>query len=130
MLKSEELSNPQSCLNTAESDEPLFVLKGRDKHAPALVWLWAVLRELDSEKPEIVANARECCVRMMLWAKDHGRQSVGNGQAVLAGVLELIRCANFAAEKETLNAPTNVDFVRMILNQTKFQAEQPKEPDQ
>ncbi len=108
---------PHSCYLSAEPDEPLFILKARDKHAPALVWLWAVLRELDSEKPEIVKDARECVVEMMLWAKDHGRQSVGIGQAALAAVLELVRAANQAV-KDAQNAETNVDFVRAILAQT------------
>ena len=41
------------CYANAQPDEPMFVLLGRDKHAPALVWLWAVLRQLDGEKPEV-----------------------------------------------------------------------------
>ena len=28
------------CYANAEGDEPMFVLLGRDKHAPTLVWLW------------------------------------------------------------------------------------------
>lgn len=69
------------CYANADPDEPMFVLLGRDKHAPALVWLWAVLRELDQEDAEKVKEARECCVSMIGWANDHGRKSVGLGQS-------------------------------------------------
>jgi hypothetical protein len=120
-------NNPgvHDCYARAEPDEPMFHLLARDKHGPALVWLWAVLRELDGESAEVVADARERVVSMMCWAHDHGRQPVGNGQAVLAGVLELIRCANYAVEKEAANAPTGVDFVRMILCKTTFEQTAP-----
>jgi hypothetical protein len=109
------------CYAKAEPDEPLFVLLARDKHAPALVWLWAVLRELDGEKPETVAEARTCCAAMLLWAQEHGRQAVGVGQSVLAGVLELIRTANYAVEKHAANVPTGEEFMRLLMNFTRFQ---------
>lgn len=108
------------CYQNAEPDEPMFVLLGRDRHAPTLVWLWAVLRELDQEDPEKVKEARECCLNMMVWAKNHGRKSVGIGQAALAGVLELIRCANYAV-KEASNCPTDMEEVRKMLCNTTFE---------
>jgi hypothetical protein len=40
MRKSEELSNPKSCLNKAKDDELLFVLLARDKAAPYVVRMW------------------------------------------------------------------------------------------
>ena len=110
------------CYANAEPDEPMFVLLGRDRHAPSLVWLWATLRELDQETPEKVAEARQCVVDMMVWQVDHGKQMSGNGQAVLAGVLELIRCANYAVKMDAAkNTPTSEDFVRRILAETKFE---------
>lgn len=79
-------NNPGACdcYAKAEPDEPLFVLLARDKHAPALVWLWAVMRQLDGENPERIAEARQCAVDMIGWAADHGRQSAG----VAGGVME------------------------------------------
>src|ERR1044072_2239185 len=53
------------CYANADPDEPMFVLLGRDKHAPTLVWLWSTLRELDNEDPAKVQEARECCFDMM-----------------------------------------------------------------
>lgn len=93
------------CYHNAEPDEPMFVLLARDKHAATLVWLWAVLRELDSEKPEVVAEARQCVQSMMLWAADHGRPSVGLGQAALVAVMELISGVNAAAKEEFKKLP-------------------------
>lgn len=55
------------CYAAAHPDEPMFVLLGRDRHAPMLVTLWALLRELDGEDASKVAEARECALRMRTW---------------------------------------------------------------
>lgn len=112
------------CYAKAEPDEPMFILLARDKHAPALVWLWAVLRNLDGESAEKVAEAQQCCAEMIAWAATHGRQTVGVGQGVLAGVLELIRTANYAV-KTAENVPTGEDLMRMVLCHTPVQQEPP-----
>lgn len=109
------------CYANAEADEPMFVLLGRDKHAPTLVWLWATLRELDGEDIAKVNEARECCTAMIKWAHDHGRKSVGLGQAALAGVMELIRSINGAAKAMNIqseNAMTDVSMMRLFLAKT------------
>lgn len=41
MLKRDELTNPESCLNKADEAEPLFVLRANDENAPAAVAAWA-----------------------------------------------------------------------------------------
>jgi hypothetical protein len=41
MIKSEELKRPESCLNMARSDEPIFVLRANDELAPTVVRRWA-----------------------------------------------------------------------------------------
>lgn len=48
------------CYANAEDDEPMFILLGRDKHAPALVRMWAELRKMDGEDPEKIREARGC----------------------------------------------------------------------
>jgi len=103
------------CYANAEPDEPMFVLLGRDRHAPALVWLWAVLRELDDEDAAKIREARECAVSMIDWSADRGREVVGVSTSVLAGVLELIRAANHAVLKGARNTPTDLDTVRLFL---------------
>ena len=40
MIKSDELYNPNSCLNKANDDELIFVLLGRDKAAPIAILAW------------------------------------------------------------------------------------------
>lgn len=52
------------CYANAEPNEPMFVLLGRDKHAPALVEAWAMQRENAGEDPAKVAEARECARSM------------------------------------------------------------------
>ncbi len=84
------------CYANAEPDEPMFILLGRDRYAPTLVWLWSILREVDGEDPEIVKEARECVNEIVNYQIAHGRKTAGLAQAVVAGVLGLIRVANTA----------------------------------
>lgn len=112
------------CYASAEPDEPMFVLLGRDKYAPAIVWLWATLRELDGENKEKIAEARTCAANMMGWAHDRGKPVVGFGQATLAGVMELIRSVNGAAHRlgeVHKNQMTDVEVLRMFLAETAFE---------
>lgn len=52
MRKTEEVENPNSCLNKAQDDEPLFVLLGRDKAATATIRFWVTERiKLGLNKP-------------------------------------------------------------------------------
>jgi len=109
------------CYTNAEPDEPMFVLLARDKHAPTLVWLWAVLREIDGEDQAKLKEAQECVVSMIEWAHNHGRKSVGLGQAALAAVLELVRGCNYAVKlsrQEAKNGPLTVEEFRAFLAET------------
>lgn len=109
------------CYQAADPDEPMFVLLARDKHAAALVWLWSALREIDGENPEKVKEARDCMAWMIKWASEHDRKSVGVGEAVLAGVLELIRAANYGVAQPK-NTETTTDILRKFLCQTTFES--------
>jgi hypothetical protein len=108
------------CYVNAEPDEPMFVLLARDKHAPTLVYLWSVLRELDGEDAVKVAEALECVRSMIKWSADHNRKSVGLGQATLAGVMELIRAANMGVTNSS-NSATDENLLRRILSRTEFE---------
>jgi len=118
-------NNPTAndCYAKAEPDEPMFVLLGRDKHAPTLVWLWSVLRELDEEpQPEKIKEAQECAVAMIEYAAARGGKAVGLGQSVLCGVFELMRAANFATRTVSpQNQPTGVEAVRMFFAHSAFE---------
>lgn len=115
------------CYAKAADDEPIFVLLARDKHAATLVWLWAVLRELDGEDPEKVAEARACCASMMDWARDHDRKVAGLGQAGLAAMIELIRTANHRVEGAT-NDATSDELMRLFLCKTEFEKPSVEDP--
>ena len=41
MIKSNEIQSPSSCLNSAASDEPIFVLRANDELASDIVREWA-----------------------------------------------------------------------------------------
>ena len=64
MLKRDELANPDSCLNKAGDDEPIFVLRANDEAAPGIVGAWALAyaRQKGGASrmtPEQQAKARE-----------------------------------------------------------------------
>lgn len=44
MLKRDELADPNSCLNKAKDDEPIFVLLGRDASAAPAIIEWTASR--------------------------------------------------------------------------------------
>ena len=117
----ENAEKREDCYERRMPGEPTFTLLGRDRHAPALVALWATLRELDGESREVVAEARECVLAMMGWGVERGRQYVGFGQTALVGVLELIRQANATARKDANNQPTRDEFVRQLLSITELE---------
>jgi len=59
---------------SAADDEPMFILLGRDKDAPLIVKLWALMRESAVEmgaKPPTdlaqVTEARQCAYQMERW---------------------------------------------------------------
>ena len=41
MIKDREVAEPNSCLNQAAADEPIFVLRANDELAPGVVREWA-----------------------------------------------------------------------------------------
>jgi hypothetical protein len=108
------------CYANAEPDEPMFILLGRDKHAPTLVWLWATLRELDGEDAAKIAEARRCVSSMLTWLKDRDRPCAGLGQAGMAAMMELMRAANYAFENAP-NPATQDAMMRMYLAKTEIE---------
>ena len=58
---------------TAETDEPYFCLIARDRHAPALLELWAAMREKEGEDPDSVAEVRRVADEMRAWAQAKGK---------------------------------------------------------
>jgi len=63
--RSENIENEHSCWNNARDDEQIFILLGRDRHAPALIQLWALMREKEGEDEEVVNEAREVAQLMI-----------------------------------------------------------------
>ena len=115
------------CYANAEPNEPIFVLLGRDKHAPTLVWLWSVLRELDKEKPEKIAEAQSCALSMIQWLAGKGGRAVGLGESALCAVMELIRAANFASTRGE-NLESTIDTMRKFFTTTTIELDEEKTP--
>jgi hypothetical protein len=77
---------PHDCYAAAGPDEQIFHLLGRDRHASALVELWALLREKEGEDPAVVQEARDRASAMAAEARSLGKP-----------VLELNSLLSFAA---------------------------------
>lgn len=75
MTKTELLQDPDSCLNKAAPDEPLFVLRANDPIAPYIVEHWASMyitnKRLDGEvsraQLDKMANATVVAAGMRTW---------------------------------------------------------------
>lgn len=55
------------CYETAEPDEPMFVLLARDSLAPALVEMWAAVREIMGTDILQSNEAMACAEAMRRW---------------------------------------------------------------
>ena len=78
------------CYNNAEPDEPLFTLLARDKHAPTLVLLWAVLRDLDGEDESKIQEACQCCKDMIAFARSVDRPVLNIYHTAMKALLGLM----------------------------------------
>lgn len=68
------------CYANALPDEPMFTLLGRDKHAGALVRLWALLRQRDGEDEAKIAEAIACADAMDKCARGLGKNPLESAQ--------------------------------------------------
>lgn len=72
--KSEEIMNPNGCLNRAAPDEPIFVLRAHDPLAAGIVDEWAtryadkVDGPMDARRAAKYDEARHLAARMRTWA--------------------------------------------------------------
>ena len=66
------------CYANAEPDEPMFVLLGRDPMASALVKLWAHLRALEGEDPDVVSEAIDCAEAMKRHVVSVGKEDASD----------------------------------------------------
>lgn len=72
MIKSEELSNPNSCLNRAADDEMIFVLRAKDICAPYAILFWILSRVScgkNEEGDEQIKDAQKIAEGMFLSQK-------------------------------------------------------------
>jgi hypothetical protein len=74
-MSSKNNPGPFDCYAAAEPSEPMFILLGRDVHAPALVEEWANARMTCGEAPEKVKEAREIALDMRAWCMRLGKTS-------------------------------------------------------
>lgn len=56
-------------------DEPVFLLRAKDRCAPASVEMWAVGLELAGGDPETIAAVRQWAQRMREWQVEHGAKT-------------------------------------------------------
>lgn len=66
-IKRDELTNPNSCLNKADPEEPIFVLRAQDLLAPIVIRLWADLARANKTDEEKVQEAKRLAFSMEQW---------------------------------------------------------------
>lgn len=59
------------CYAKLADDEPYFVLRAKDPHAPALVEMWAALRQAQYGPYPKLDEARQCARDMRVWKTAH-----------------------------------------------------------
>ncbi len=67
MTKRQEIDDPNSSLNKAADDEPVFVLRAQDRFAPAIISAWAA--RVNTLSPVKAAGARETAKAMIEWQR-------------------------------------------------------------
>lgn len=87
------------CYVNAEPDEPMFVLLGRDRHAPLLVWLWARMREFEHERDDVVEEATACANSMAEYLKVKGKEPAELVDALEVLVGEIARIHRYAKKR-------------------------------
>lgn len=76
MKKYDEIHSPSSCLNKAALDEPLFVLRAKDRLAPFLVRVWAMLARLSGTHDGKTNSAEQVARDMEDWAAGRGGSKI------------------------------------------------------
>lgn len=73
MLKSQEISYPDSTFNKAKTDEPLFIIRPTDKFAAKTVRDWAARVSAESGvNPTKVSDALALASQIEDWQELHG----------------------------------------------------------
>lgn len=89
MLKKDELSNPQSCLNLSRDNEMVFVLTGRDPAAPLAIrcWIDERIRIGKNKRDDAqLVEARNCAALM---GTDHATAALmGTDHATAAEIVD------------------------------------------
>ncbi len=68
MRKRDELANPESTLNRAAEEEPLFVIRAKDKLSSTMVRQWAEAASMTgAHEPEKIQEARGLAEIMEAW---------------------------------------------------------------
>ena len=72
MRKRDELADPESTLNRAAGDEPLFVIRAKDKLSASMVRQWAEAAAMTgAHEPEKIQEARELAEIMESWRQEN-----------------------------------------------------------
>jgi len=89
MKKRDEIEQPGSCLNKAAEDEPLFVLRAKDPHAPGAVEHWASnAQQTGLHEPAKIAEARAIAEGMRDWHREHIQSNRTHASAAAANKFE------------------------------------------
>ena len=70
-IKRDEIADPNSCLNRAADDEPIFVLRGKDPLFAKIVEEWAARSALAGLHDDRFREAFRYAQWARIWRKEH-----------------------------------------------------------
>jgi hypothetical protein len=72
MIKRDEIADPESTWNRAAHDEPLFVIRAKDKLSASMVRQWAEAAAMTgAHEPEKIEEARDLAEIMETWRQEN-----------------------------------------------------------
>lgn len=78
------------CHGNAAPDEPIFTLRGKDRHAAMLVRLWAQLRAAEGEPEDVCQEAMRCADAMDNWREQHDGKAADDELAAAVRALGVL----------------------------------------
>lgn len=73
-IRSDYNQRIQDSANLIPADEPVFILRAQDKHAPATVAFWAHCVDQEGDFDLAIA-ALDHAIKMLQWQRKHGCKS-------------------------------------------------------
>ena len=90
-LKAQVLSDPNSCLNKADAEEFVFVLRATDAYAPMTIRHWCTM-SVHTQSPDKIRQALAVADAMERWRNERGEGEEKERSVVVANEFREYPC--------------------------------------